>query len=372
MAFPALVHAIDLRAGRRITIASGEVVATNLYVAAGELSSSATVEGDMLVVGGDVFLNGTVQSDITVGGGQVRMDGQTGGDLRVAAGQVHLGGRVNGDVVVAGGVVRILPDAIIGGDVVLAGGDVIVEGNLVRSIRAVAGKMLLNGTVTGPVRVRTEALAIGSGATLGNELTYFAPEEAVIHPNATIVGPVSFHMISGMDQNWLRLAMRRAGVAFFFLRFAMTLGAGLLGFLLLRRPTQAIVEGALGNFGREFLRGFVLFFVIPPAIFLVAITVIGVPVAFLGGLFHLSVGIIAVIYSGIALGTLLLKLLQRKPSYEVTWLAVLVGIPLAFLVRIVPYAGFLFNATFFLAVFGTIYQRSWTVIRGAASAARAS
>ena len=367
MAFPSLVHAIDMRAGRRVTVPAGEVVTTNLYIAAGEVYIAGSVEGDLTVAGGEISLDGTVANDVTAGGGQIRVNAQIGGDLRVAGGRVYLSGRVNGDLVVAGGVVRVLPGAIVGGDVVLAGGDVILEGTLVRSVKAVAGKILLNGTITGPVNVRTESLALGEGASLDDELAYFAPEEAMIDENAKMNGPVTFHMTSGMDQNWLRLAMRRAGIAFFILRFAMTLGAGLLGFFLLRKPTQALVQFALGNFSREFLRGFVLFFVIPPAIFLAAITVVGVPVAFLGGLFHLSVGIVSVIYAGIAIGTLLLKQAQHKPSFEVTWQAVLLGISLAFLVRIVPYLGFLFNAVFFLVIFGAIYQRFWITLRASRS-----
>ncbi|MBI2819867.1 MAG: polymer-forming cytoskeletal protein [Acidobacteria bacterium] len=359
-----------MRAGQRVTIPAGEVVATNLYIAAGEIHFSGSVEGDLTVAGGEVSLDGTVANDVTAGGGQIRVTAQIGGDLRLVAGQMDLSGRVNGDLVVAGGVVRVLPDTIVGGDVVLAGGDVILEGTLVRSVRAVAGKILLNGTITGPVSVRTESLAIGEGARLDGALTYFAPAEAVIHENAKISGTMTFHMISGMDQNWLRLTMRRAGIAFFILRFAMTLGAGLLGFFLLRRISQDLVQYALGNFGKEFLRGFVLFFVIPPAIFLVAITVVGAPVAFLGGLFHLSVGIVSVIYAGIALGTLILKWLRRKQEFEVSWKAVLLGIPLAFLVRLVPYVGFLFNATFFLVIFGALYERFWLLLRGTSTPAK--
>ena len=367
--FPRQLNSMDLRAGRRLTIPAGEVVSTNLYVAGGEVSLAGSVEGDLTAVGGEFLLEGKVANDVTIGGGKIRVNGQIGGDLRVAAGQVHLAGKVNGDLVVAAGVVRVLPGAVVGGDVVLAGGDVILEGTLVRSVRAVAGEMSLNGTITGPVGLRTGLLVIGEHADLENELAYFAPEEAEIPKSATIKGPIVFHMTSGMDQDWLRLIMRRAGIAFFILRFAMTLGAGLLGFLLLRKPSQDLVQYALGNFGREFLRGFVLFFVIPPAIFLIAITVVGVPVAFLGGLLHLSVGIVSVIYAGIALGALLLKWLRRKPEFEVSWQAVLLGIPIAFLVRIVPFLGFLLNATFFLVIFGALYQRFWITVRAASSPA---
>jgi hypothetical protein len=276
---------------------------------------------------------------------------------------------VNGDLVVAGGVVRVLPGAIIGGDVVLAGGDVILEGALVRSLRAVAGKILLNGTIAGPVSVRSESLSLGESAELSDALTYFSPEEAVIDAGARINGPVTYHVTSGMDQNWLRLTLRRAGIAFFFLRFAMVLGGALLGFFLLRKPTQELVEYALANFGREFLRGFALFFVIPPAIFLLAITVVGVPVAFLGGLVHLSVGVLAIIFAGVVLGTLLMNKAQHKSSWEVSWQAVLLGVATMFLIRLVPYIGILFSATFFLVTFGAIYKRCWQLIRSARAGA---
>jgi hypothetical protein len=109
----------------------------------------------------------------------------------------------------------------------------------------------------------------------------------------------------------------------------------------------------------------VLFFVIPPAIFLVTITVVGVPIAFVMGLMHLAFGVIAVVFTGIAEGSLLLHLTQKKETYEVSWKAALIGIPLAFLISIVPVAGFLANLVFFLVVFGALYQRFWLSFRAA-------
>jgi cytoskeletal protein CcmA (bactofilin family) len=367
--FPTLLRAIDMRAGRRIILLPGEEVQTNLYIAAGDVFFSGVVHGDLTVAGGEVVLDGTVSNDATVGGGRIQVDSAVGGDLRVAGGRVLLNGMVNGDLVIAGGIVRVLPTATIGGDVVLAGGDVILEGTLARSLRAVAGKILLNGTITGAVSVRTERLILGENANLDGALTYFAPDEAVMDSGARISGPVTFHVTAGMDQNWLRGALQRAGFAFLLVRFAMILSGALLAFFLLRKPTQELVEYALANFGREFLRGFVLFFVIPPAIFLVAITVVGVPVAFLGGLVHLSIGVLAMIYAGVVVGTLVLNKAQRRATWEVSWPAVLLGVSAIFLVRLVPYLGILVSATFFLVTFGAIYKRCWQLIRGARAGA---
>jgi hypothetical protein len=145
----------------------------------------------------------------------------------------------------------------------------------------------------------------------------------------------------------------------------MTLVAGLVIALLLRRPSADLARYSLDHFGGELLRGFVLFFVIPPAIFLLTLTVVGVPLAFLAGLLHLSVGIVSVIFAGILLGSLLLRLLLKRDDLAGSWRAALLGIPIVFLVSIVPIAGFLFNCVFFLVVFGAIYGRFWSGIRTA-------
>ena len=363
-AFPVKAKASDLRASRTVSVPSGEVVPDNLYAVGEDIFLSGKIDGDLTAAGGSIFIDGTVSHDITIGAGHVQMNGTGGGDFRVAGGEVVLAGKVAGDLVVAAGTVQVLPTASIGGDVILAGGNISLEGTLAKSLKAVAGQVIVNGVVTGPVGVRAGWLTLGENARLGNELAYFSPDEAQVSKTAKIAGPVIFHVISGMDQDWLRIILGRMGVALFFLRFLMTLGAGLVGYLLLPKRSQALVGYTLSNFWREVLRGFVLFFVIPPALFLIFITVVGAPVAFLGGLTLLSVGIISIIYSGIALGTLLLHKIRGQRDYKVSWQAVLVGIPLAFLVRLVPYAGFLFNAIFFLAVFGALYKRSWVLLRG--------
>ena len=356
--------AIDMRAGREISVASGEVVAENLYVATTTLFISGRVDGDLTAACSRAFIDGTVTRDVALGAGSIQMNGHVGGDFRVAGGQVVLAGKIDGDLVIAGGTVRLLPAGYVAGDVILAGGTLTVDGGMARSLKAVAGEIVLNGAVAGPVEVRTSSLTVGDNARLSDVLTYFSPEEARISKTAVVKGPITFHVISGMDQDWFRVILGRLGVAFLFIRFLMTLGAGLLGYFLLPKPSQALVSYALDNFGREFARGFLLFFIFPPAIFLIFITVIGAPVAFLGGLTLLIVGIVSIIYSGIALGTLLLKHFRHQRQYQVSWAAVLIGIPLAFLVRLVPYAGFLFNAVFFLAVFGALYKRFWVILRG--------
>jgi cytoskeletal protein CcmA (bactofilin family) len=358
-------RAADMRAARQINIGAEQSISGNVYAAAHEFILSGRIDGDLVAAGGDVLMDGTVTQDVIIAGGDARLTGEIGGDLRVAAGRVELRGTVAGDVVAAGGTVRILAGSRVGGDVVAAGGTLLLEGNLARSVRAVGDRITLSATVSGPVGLRATTVEVGDTAVLESALAYFSPEEALISSEARIAGPVTFHIISGVDQQWLGHALRRLGLAFLLLGLAMSLVAGLVAAFLLRKPTRSVVQFAIDHFGSELLRGFVIFFVIPPAIFLLTLTVVGVPFAFLAGLFHLSVGIVSVVLTGVLLGSLLLRLFLHKDAYAASWQAVVLGVPLAFLVSIVPVVGFFFNTIFFLAIFGALYGRSWAAIREA-------
>jgi cytoskeletal protein CcmA (bactofilin family) len=365
LTIPLGVDAADLRVGRRVTIPAGETVSGNLYVAGGEVVVSADVVGDLVSAGGTVFVGGSVSDDVVVAGGDLHLAGRVGRDLRVAGGRVNLSSQVGGEVLVTGGQVRLLPGAMIGGDLVVAGGEVVIESAVHGSVRGAGGDLTLNGSVAGPVRVRAGTLVIGEQARLGGELTYWASQEATIHPSAEIAGPTTFHLIAGVEQGWLERALFRLGLTILLLAFGMTLVAGLFAVLVFPKVSQELVRTTLQNFGYGLARGFALFFIMPAALFLVTLTVVGLPIALVAGLVHLAFGIIAGIYAGIALGSLLWKAASKREDYEVTWKTAVVGIPLMAVVSFVPLLGLLVSAAFFLTVFGALYQRFWVAVRGA-------
>jgi cytoskeletal protein CcmA (bactofilin family) len=364
LAFPFAAPGADLRVGRRVVIPAGEALSGNVYSAGGEVIVAGDLKGDLVCAGGDVFLTGRVSDDVVAAGGDLHLTGEVGRDVRVAGGRVNLSGQVGGDVLVTGGQVRLLPDATIGGDVVVAAGEVVIESSVRGSVRVAAGDITLNGVVAGPVRVRARSLLIGEQARLAGELTYWAPREAVIDPAAEIDGPTTFYLIAGVDQDWLARALLRIGITFLLVAFLMTLAAGLFGVLVFRKISEDLVRRTFQDFGAGLLRGFILFFVLPAAAFLVTLTVVGLPIALIAGLIHVAFGIISAVYAGIALGSLLWKTAAKRGVYEVTWKTVLIGVPAMALLSLVPVVGLLISAAFFLTVFGELYQGFWLAVRG--------
>ncbi len=360
---PSLVQGADVRAGRRITIPAEETIPTNLYVAAGEAEISGNIDGDLIVAGGEVSVQGAVENDIMAAGGQIDLMGYVGGDVRMAGGEIDIRGHIEGDLVVAGGTVQILPSGTIGGDVLMAGGELFLEGALERNLKAAGGTVTISGSIQGPVVVRSDQFTIGEQAKLEGSLDYFSPREIEFPESAQIAGPVNFHLTAGMNQRWIGDGLRRMGVALLFVGLMMSLAGGLFGCFVFPKTSTEVVRYTLGNFWKELLRGFVLFFVVPPAFFLLMLSVVGVPVAFLGGLIHLGFGVVAIIYAGVALGAFLMKRLTRAESYVADWKAVLVGLPIMFVVSRIPVIGFIANLMVFLAVLGGIYENFWLAIQ---------
>ncbi|MFB6165960.1 MAG: polymer-forming cytoskeletal protein [Haloarculaceae archaeon] len=273
-----------------------------------------TVTGDLNAFGGSVIVRGTVTGDLNAAGGNVRIDGRVDGNVNAAGGDVTLGpdGRVGGNfnagassVLVAG---RIGGNAEIGADRITLADTARVDGNL-----------RYDGTL-----VRRDGAVVGGTVSQG----------------ASVQGPVAGPFVPGWVFD-----------VYGFLANAV-LGIVLLGLLpaFSGRVTERALDEPLYSGGVSLLA----MIGIPIVLALIAITIIGIPVALLGfGLFALFVWVGAV-YGRIAVGTWLLE----QVDAENKWLALLVGLlALAVLTR-VPFVGWLFELGAFLLGFGAL---AWTV-----------
>ena len=127
----------EFRSEQSVTVAEGESIDDDLYVAAGIVNIDGTVNGDATIAGGTVTVSGTVTGSLNVGGGTVDVTGDVTGAVRVSAGTVRIAGSVGRDVVAFGGNVTIESSAEVAGDV--AGG---------------VGMLAIDGAIGGDVRCR--------------------------------------------------------------------------------------------------------------------------------------------------------------------------------------------------------------------------
>jgi hypothetical protein len=296
---PFSIFAAQFKADKQVTITKDEVIRGNLYLAGSVLSVAGTIQGDLLAAGGNVTILGPVTQDVMVAGGTIIFDSSVGGDVRIAGGNITIGGDITGDLVVAGGQVIILSGTTVRGDLVAAGGQV-----------------TNNGTVRGQTSI-------------------YLPKEKEQKNESTARKVFSFFGLG-----WL-------------VKLLMVIVFGLVLYYLLKSGTQEVVRRARDGFGKELLRGFVFLITVPAAILIVLLTVIGVPLGVLGIWIYAALLTLSSVFAGMVLGSVLYRLVLRKTS-ALTLGALLIGIILFQLFKLIPFVGWIICFVFFLAALGSL------------------
>lgn len=255
------------------------VVTGDVEVAAGSLVITGDVEGDVSGAAGSVDIRGRVAGDVNVGTGSLTIaeGAVVGGQLSAGVGSALLAGTVRGDASIGGGDIRLLPTATFGGDVRY-------DGDLTDRGATIEGQL-----------VRDRSL---SGAT-------FAPGQAVWETFFDIYG------------------------------FLVTLVVGAVLLLVFPGGSRRLARGIEAKPLQRGLYGLIALIGIPILLVLVAITIIGIPIALMGALLFALTAWLGSVYGRYAVGEWLLG----YADIENRWVALLVGVAGVALVGLVPVLG---------------------------------
>lgn len=306
-ALPGVVAAED-RTGDTVVVEDGE-----------------TVDGDLDAVGGNVIIRGTVT-----------------GDLRAFSGNVIIEGEVRGNVEAVGGNVRVAGD--VGGDVTATGGNVVVAENatVAGAFEAAAGSVTVDGTV-GEAQIGAGSIRVGPSAVVEGDLRYGG--NLTVADGATIRGEtIRDESIAAGPQ---LPTVPWAGTLYGFLT-NLLLGALLL--LLVPRFSSRVAAYGVDSPLRAGGIGLLALLLAPVIFVLLAITIVGIPIALLWLLAFLALAWIGSVYGAYLLGEGLLSLTE----IDSRWLALVLGLVVVALVTQVPIVGGLFGLLVFLLGLGAL------------------
>jgi len=324
-ALPGVVAA-ESRAGGTVVVAQGE-----------------TISEDLEAFGGDIVIRGTVDGDVAAFGGNIRIEGQVTGDVEAVGGNVWVAGSVGGDVEASAGNVYVQPDAEIGGSLSVAAGNVVVAGS-------VGGNAELAG---GTIRLAPSASIDGNVEYAVGEEGEFTNEGATVGGTVTRVRDVGAGPWEGPQiPDWT------FGVYGFLVNLA--LGAVLL--LVFPRFSARVGD----RVGDDPLRtggvGLLTLIVVPFVLLLVAITIIGIPLALVGGVLFGLLLWVALVYGRFAVGGWLLAL----ADIENRWGALLVGLIVLGLAGRIPWIGGVIDFVVLLLGLGAVAALLFTDYRNTA------
>ena len=285
-----------------------------------------SVTGDVIVAGRDALFRGSAGGDYIGAGGRQIIGGRIHGSVRAAGGYVRVTGSVDRNATIAGGDVGLDSTADIGRNAYLVGGNVAVDGTVRGALLASAGTVVLNGTVGRDVEVRGDALRVGPHAVITGNLRYRVPAGKVhIDSGARISGKVTALPVSrGWGMRWL-----------------LMLGFLVAGIFVVSLVPRFTIEAAAIIPERPFrtaLVGFGWFVLVPVAVIIASITVIGIPLAVIIALLYGVVVYLSSVPFSVWVGWRLFGA-RARVGHEGVVLNFLVGGLLLLLVGIIPVVG---------------------------------
>lgn len=295
------------------------------FAAGLDVSVEDSVAGDLMASGAVVSVTAPVAGDLLSAGARVTASGRVAGSVRAAGAEVTLAGPVGHNVTLAGGSVRIAPTGRVEGNAYLAGGEVVIDGEVLGSVRASAGTVRILGTVTGPVELSADRVVVGPGAHLAARLTHSSPKPADVAPGARIDGTIAHQPVSTVG-SWvgriLKIVTFLVTGAFFVALFPRTLQD--LRDTLRERPWPTMGLGLAA------------LVVVPIVLVLLAVTLLGLPLALIGAALFAGALYVARTGAAVWLGD---RVLGGDPGRGARVTAFLLGGVLLLLAGLLPWVG---------------------------------
>jgi hypothetical protein len=320
------------------------------------------VEGDLFVAANTVAVLHRVRDDIFAAGERVSIGAAAGGDIFAAGNGVTITGQPGDDILAAGNDIRIsAPNA---DDVMAAGATVEITAKEVRGDVYAAGQnIVISGTIAGSVRAAGEIVRVAAGTTIGGDLITYGVDQPIIEDGVTVTGETRHHRTEPREE--IRGGVLIAGwvrsVAAWFV-------AGLVLIVLLRGAAGDVVHRTLDHSGRSLGIGAVAAAVVLPACIILAITVVGLPLAFLVMFLTGAHVIAAHALAAVALGVwLFVRLRGEKAQAAIRWQHILLGVIVLKTVTLLPVIGWLAGLAITLMAWGALLDTLWVRLRQSTS-----
>ena len=285
-----------------------------------------------------LFRSGEVEGSVISVGRELELSGRVGGGLIAGAEQISVGGTVGANAYLGGERVQVGPSGRFARDAFVGGERVRVEGEVARDLSGFAERIELAGEVGRDVVGRAERVALAPSARVGGDLVAHLPERDGLElaPGAVIAGATDVQLLEPHGHTlWSRYRD-----ASFYTWAAVGFVASFLIGLLLHALAPSWFAGRIET-GREFFvalgLGCAFALLGPLALLLVALTVVGIPLALIGlaawavGLYLGSVVVAALI------GRSLVR--PRGAGQREFGISLAVGLLVVLLLRHLPFVG---------------------------------
>ncbi|PID31718.1 hypothetical protein CR970_04370 [Candidatus Saccharibacteria bacterium] len=297
----AAASAHDFRTGENVNVAKDQVIDGSLFASGSSVDIAGDVNGDVFCAGQTVAVSATVDGDVLCAAQSITITGDVHGDVRLAAQQVTIDGVVTGNATIGAQSVSLTSSGAIDGDISVGSADATINGQVGRDILAGTGTLDVNGTVGRNITTEATQLNLGNNTNIKGKIKLTSYNDAKQQDGAQIVG--------GIERTDPQNKERSLGNAIgFFIFLLISMAAVALTIALVApRPLHTTASRALQRPVRTLLIGFGVSVAAPIIIFVIAITMVGIPLAIILGIAWLLVALLSGPMAAYMVGSLLLR-----------------------------------------------------------------
>lgn len=334
-----------LKTGKDIFVGPEEIIDDDLIVMGQTVKIQGIVNGDVFAFAREVEIENVVNGSIYTGCAEVNIKTKNCRSIWAFCGSLKTEGNIENNLLFFGGTLKTANTNLVKKDIIAFGGEIDINGGVQGKVKGKMGELNLNGKIQG-VDVETKETYVNSNATIMEDFIVRSKNEPVIDSNARILGKTEYKNIEEKTKKPKRLFPGLFKTIFFISK--VIIGIILIALLMpyIKMTNEILKVSTYKSLGI----GFLTIIVIPVAVVITIISIIGIPI----GIFGLFVFLTLVYVSGIVFaagfGEWIIKLI-RKESTPSPIISFILGFIIITLIFLIPYLGFFARIVVFF--FGT-------------------
>ncbi len=332
------------------TVGKNQTVNGNFYAVGNAVEIDGKIDGDVICLGKNVTINGPVSGDVICAGQNININGEVKGSVRVLGNTIVLNSKIGHNAMFLAKNLTLGDKGQVGWDLAMIADSADIEGKIGRNLNGDIAQMNLAGEVNGDVNLKinndeeANPVTVAKTAVINGNVSYTNGQEIKIEDGAKIKGKVA-HNFKEENTN---------STPWFLARLLSLFSALVIGLVLVslwRERMIRLSEIMLDKYGRAIGFGALVLFITPLVIFVLLMSMIGIPLALILLAFWLIAVWVSKILVGITLGNRILKIKNKENLVP----NMIVGVLLAWILFSIPVLGWAFSFIAILWGLGGIY-----------------
>ena len=266
------------RSGNSANVASSETLDSSLWIGARDVDIAGTVNGDVFCGAQTLNISGTVKGDVICAAQTINISGNVEGSVRLAGQTVNLTGSVGRSAAIAGQTINIDSKSQIGSDASIAGNDINLSGRVGRDLSAAGATLDLNGQVGRDVKSTVGKITLTKDAKVGGGIDYTSKTKISLLSDSQVAGNITQHQPKVRGGHIPSLLFFGTATVFIVI---MLIGSALIATALLPQFIHRVSGQGMRRPWIALLTGLGASVLMPMLFILLAITVVGIPLAIL-------------------------------------------------------------------------------------------